>query len=65
MEREARAKAVSSVWGAEFIQFLACFGCFASVDLKEKDEKELNQFCPPNGRDDLCLCFSLHSSSMI
>ena len=26
--------------------------------------KELNKFCPPNRRDALCLCCSLHPSSM-
>ena len=35
MEREGKAKVVASIWGTEFVQFLACF---ASVDLEEKDE---------------------------
>ena len=26
--------------------------------------KELNKFCPPNRRDDLCLAFCFHPSSM-
>ena len=26
--------------------------------------KELNKICPPNRRDDLCLCFCLHPSMM-
>ena len=25
---------------------------------------ELNKFCPPNRRNDLCICFCLHPSSM-
>ena len=37
---------------------------------KSTEEKQLawqgieQKFCPPNRRDDLCLCFSLHPSSM-
>ena len=43
METEAKAKIVASVWKAKLIQFLAapCASCFASVDLKEKDEFNL------------------------
>ena len=36
MEREAKAKVVASVWGAEFIQFLAALAVFALVNLDEK-----------------------------
>ena len=36
---EAKAKVVASVWGADFIQFLAVQSMyFASVDLEELDE---------------------------
>ena len=35
METEAKAKVVASVWGTEFVKFLA------SVDLKEQDEFNL------------------------
>ena len=38
MEREAKAKVVASIWGAEFIQFFALQAVFASVDLEEKVE---------------------------
>ena len=36
MERKAKAKVVSSVWGTELIQVLAALVVFSSVDLKER-----------------------------
>ena len=42
MEREAKAKVVASVWGAEFIPFLAALATYlAYVDLEEKVESIL------------------------
>ena len=42
METEEKAKVVASVWGTEFIHFLATLATyFASVDLEEKDEFNL------------------------
>ena len=38
MEREAKAKVVASVWGADFVQFPCRASCFASVDLEETVE---------------------------
>ena len=38
IQTEAKAKVVVSVWGAEFIQFLAALAVFLSVDLEEKVE---------------------------
>ena len=31
---------------------------------RKKRGKELNKFCPPNRRDDFCLCFYINPSSM-
>ena len=58
MEREAKAKVVASVWGAEFSQFLAALAVLPRLIWK----KRLNS--SPNKRDDLCRCFCLHPSSM-
>ena len=35
IKTEEKAKVVASVWGAEFIQFLAALSCFAPVDLEK------------------------------
>ena len=77
METEAKAKVVSSVWGAAFIKFLAALAVLprsiwkkrlnSSYYFKQQNSqrgKELNKFCRPNRCDDLCLCFSLHPSSI-
>ena len=58
MEREAKAKVVASVWGAEFSQFLAALAVLPRLIWK----KRLNS--SPNKRDDLCRCFCLHPSSI-
>ena len=38
MEREAKAKVVASVWGAEFVHFLAALAVLLLVNLEEKVE---------------------------
>ena len=82
MEREAKAKVVTSVWGAEFVKLLAPLAVLprslwknemnSAVSSKSTEAKQQawqgieQNLPPPNGRDDLCLYFSLHpSSSMI
>ena len=66
--------------GAKIYSIPCRASCFASVDLKEKDEFNLltkstkakqlarkrnwRKLCPPNRRDDLCLCFCFHPSFM-
>ena len=56
-------------------QQLFCLGRFGRIGLiqpflpnrltqNRQCGKELNKFCPPNRRVDLCLCFSLHPSSI-
>ena len=40
METEAKAKVVASVWG-QIYSMPCCANCFASVNLKEKDEFNL------------------------
>ena len=50
MEAEAKAKVVASVWDR---------GKTASA------ARNCINSAPPNRRDDLCLCFCLHSSSML
>ena len=74
MDTEAKAKVVASVWGAEFIQFLAALAVLPRSIWKKRlnsfqsskstEAKQLAQqgivlkACP------LCLCFCLHPSSM-
>ena len=79
MEREAKANVVASVWGADFVQFLAALAVLTwsiwknrmntTVSYKTTEAKQLawqgiEENLPPNRCDDLCLCFSLHPSSM-
>ena len=79
MEKEAKAKVVVSVWGAEFFQFLAALAVLSRSIWKNRMYSTLSskltkaklasaarnwiKSAPPNRRDDLCLRFSLHSSS--
>ena len=35
------------------------------TEAKQLARQEIEQVLPPNRRDDLCLCFSLHPSSMV
>ena len=80
METEAKAKVVTSVWVAEFIQFLAALAImprsiwknrmnsnFSSKSTEAKDlarQRIEQNSALLNRHDDLCLCFSLHPSSM-
>ena len=77
---EAVAKVVASIAVAKFVQFLAALGVlprslwnkwlnsplsFRSTDAKQLARQEIEQnFAPSNRRDDLCICFSLHPSSI-
>ena len=46
MEREAKAKVVASVWGADFVQFLAALAVLPRSFLEEMDEfKHVFQTC--------------------
>ena len=80
MEREAKANAVASVWGADFVQFLAALAVLTwsiwknrmntTVSYKTTEAKQLawqgiEENLPSNRCDDLCLCFSLHPSSTV
>ena len=79
MEKEEKAKVVASGWGAEFCQFFAALAVLPrsiwyktynssfsskSTETKQLPRQEVKKFGPPNRGDDLCLCFSLHPSSM-
>ena len=56
-------RAQKKIEGAECIQFLAALDILPGQNSQRG--MEMNKFCmPPNRRDDLCLCFSLHPSSM-
>ena len=79
IEREAKAKVVVSVWGAEFVKFLAVLAVLHDsiwkkrlnssyssklTEAKQLAQQGIEQNLPPNRRDDLCLGFSLHPSSI-
>ena len=81
VKRDAKAKVVASVWGPDYVQFLATLAVLprsiwnnrmnSTVSSNTKEAKHLarqgteqNLPPPPNRSDDLCLCFSLHPSSM-
>ena len=38
MATEAKAKVIASILGGKICSISSCAGCFASVDLKEKNE---------------------------
>ena len=77
---EAEAKVVESIWGAKLVQFLAALAVLPRSILKKRlnssyssnrprqtryiARQEIDKLCPPNRRNDLSLCFSLHPSSM-
>ena len=80
MELEDKAKVVVSVWGAECVQFLAALAVLPrsiwkkrmnltvssrSTEAKQWTRQEIQQILPPNRRDDLCLVFLFHPSSMV
>ena len=80
MEREDKAKVVASVWGLKIIQFLAGLAVFPmsiwkkrlnssfsskSIEAKQLAWQGIEQIWPANRRDDLCLVFCFHPSSMI
>ena len=78
METEGKAKVVASVWGAELFNsllFAVLSRSFfknllnSTVSSKYTEAKQLarqgiEQILPPNRRDDLCLAFCFHPSSM-
>ena len=79
MEREAKAKVVASVWGADFVQFLAALAVLSrsvgnkrlnssysstSTEAKQLAQQGTEQSLPPNRHDDFCMFFSLHPSFM-
>ena len=58
IKTEEKAKIVAAVWGAKFVQFLAALAVLPRSIWKNKGcGKELNKFCQPNRRDNLCLVF--------
>ena len=78
METEGTAKVVASVWGAKFVQFLATLPVLPRSNWKKRCRsiwktrlnstlsfKSTKTKQPPNRRDDLCLCFCFHPSSML
>ena len=62
METEGKAKVVASVWGAEFIQFLAVLAILPWSIWKKRINSTLSSKWTEAKQ--LALCFSLHSSSM-
>ena len=69
MKTEEKAKVVSAVWGAEFIQFLDALAILKNSNRFRQNIllrfKELNKFFPLNISDDLRLFFCLYPSSMV
>ena len=78
-EAKAKTKVVASVWGVEFVQLLAALAVLprsiwkkmlnSSYSSKSTEAKQLvrqgiEPILTPNRRDDLCLCFFHHPSSM-
>ena len=66
METEAKAKVVASDWGAKCVQFLAALAVLPRSTGKKRIIQPLLPNRPrQNRRNDLCLLFCLHPSSMV